>query len=121
VEARGVEPFLRDWLAQPLFAGVPATRDEVAQRARSHRAGELATMLRNLGTGTQEPLWNRLRELDTPPLLITGIDDAKFDAINDEMHAAMSTATRVKLPGGHALPIEQPRALADAIIAWLAR
>jgi 2-succinyl-6-hydroxy-2,4-cyclohexadiene-1-carboxylate synthase len=121
IEARGVEPFLRDWLAQPLFAGVPATRDEVAQRARSHRAGELAAMLRNLGTGTQESLWDRLGELAMPTALITGRADTKFDAINDEMHAAMSTATRIRLDGGHALPLEQPHALAAAIAEWLAR
>jgi 2-succinyl-6-hydroxy-2,4-cyclohexadiene-1-carboxylate synthase len=119
VEARGVEPFLRDWLAQPLFAGVPASADEVAHRARAHRAGELAAMLRTLGTGTQEPLWDRLGELRMPVALVTGRADSKFDAINDEMQAPCG-ATRIRLDGGHALPLEQPHALAAAIVDWLA-
>lgn len=120
VEARGVEPFLRDWLAQPLFAGVPSTVDEVAQRAKAHRAAELAAMLRNLGTGAQEALWDRLGELRMPLLLVTGRADTKFDAINDAM-ATRCDATRIALDGGHALPLEQPRALAAAIVEWLGR
>jgi len=121
VEARGVEPFLRDWLAQPLFAGVPATADEIAARAAAHTADELAAHLRALGTGTQEPLWDRLGELHMPIALITGRADAKFDAINDEMHARCTGApvTRVRLDGGHALPLEAPDALAGALLPWL--
>jgi 2-succinyl-6-hydroxy-2,4-cyclohexadiene-1-carboxylate synthase len=126
VETRGVEPFLRDWLAQPLFAGLAAD-DEIAQRIGSHTAAELAAMLRNLGTGTQEPLWNRLGELAMPVALVSGRADTKFDAINDEMQAACDAmqaacdATRIRLDGGHALPLEQPHALAAAIAEWLAR
>jgi 2-succinyl-6-hydroxy-2,4-cyclohexadiene-1-carboxylate synthase len=122
VEARGVEPFLRDWLAQPLFATLPTDPAELAARAGAHTAAELAAQLRNLGTGTQAPLWARLGELRTPVALVTGRADTKFDRINDEMHAACRSApaTRVRLDGGHALPLEQPRALADAIGSWLA-
>jgi 2-succinyl-6-hydroxy-2,4-cyclohexadiene-1-carboxylate synthase len=120
VEARGVEPFLRDWLAQPLFAGVPMTDEEVAARARAHTAAQIAAMLRNLGTGTQAPLWDRLGELRMPVALVSGRTDSKFDAINDEMQAECG-ATRIRIDGGHALPLEQPHALAAAIGEWLTR
>jgi 2-succinyl-6-hydroxy-2,4-cyclohexadiene-1-carboxylate synthase len=100
IECRGVEPFLRDWLAQ------------------------LAASLRNLGTGTQEPLWHRLDELRMPVALVTGRADSKFASINDAMQAACTSVTslaRVHIDGGHALPLEQPAALADALVDWLAR
>ena len=61
VEQRGVEPFLRDWLAQPLFATLARRRGRSRRsRATAHTAAELAATLRTLGTGTQEPLWDRL-------------------------------------------------------------
>ena len=123
VETRGVDTFLRDWLAQPLFAGVPASGAEIAERAAAHTAAELATTLRQLGTGTQEPLWNRLGELRAPLALITGRADAKFEAINDAMQAACraTTVTRVHIDAGHALPLEAPAALAGCLIEWIER
>ena len=124
VERRGVEPFLRDWLAQPLFA----TLDDalagatLAERAAAHTATELATMLRTLGSGTQEPVWSRLGELHMPVALVTGRADAKFEALNDAIQAACaSTAlTRVHLDGGHALPLERPDEVAAVLLDWLA-
>ncbi len=123
VEQRGVEPFLRDWLAQPLFATLGSDAVGLAERAGAHTAAQLAASLRTLGTGTQEPLWDRLGELQMPVALVTGRADVKFEAINDAMGAACtSTAalTRVCLDGGHALPLEQPAALAAFLVEWLA-
>jgi 2-succinyl-6-hydroxy-2,4-cyclohexadiene-1-carboxylate synthase len=123
VEHRGVEPFLRDWLAQPLFATLGSHDAGLAERARVHTAAQLAATLRTLGSGTQEPLWNRLGELRMPIALVTGDLDAKFALINDAMAAACtvtSSLVRVRLGGGHALPLEQPNALAAFVVDWLA-
>lgn len=123
VERRGVEPFLRDWLAQPLFATLGADAARLAERAAGHTAADLATSLRRLGSGTQEPLWNRLTELEMAVALITGRADPKFEQINDAMRdVCTSTAAvaRVSLDGGHALPLEQPDGLADFLLDWLA-
>jgi 2-succinyl-6-hydroxy-2,4-cyclohexadiene-1-carboxylate synthase len=122
VERRGVEPFLRDWLAQPLFATLDDTRAGLSDRAAAHTAAGLATTLRLLGSGTQEPLWSRLGELRMPLALVTGSADTKFEAINDAMQAACIAAAavaRVHLDGGHALPLEQPDALAAILLDWL--
>ena len=124
VEQRGVEPFLRDWLAQPLFATLAADAAGLAERAKAHTAAQLAATLRTLGTGTQEPLWDRLGELQMPVALVTGRADAKFDAINDAMEAACTSVPRldrVRLDGGHAVPLEQPAALAAFLVEWLGR
>lgn len=122
VEQRGVEPFLRDWLAQPLFATLVSDAAGLADRAEGHSAAQLAATLRTLGSGTQEPLWERLAELRMQIALVTGRADTKFDAINDAMEAACTSApvVRVRLEGGHALPLEQPAALATVLAEWLA-
>ena len=124
VEERGVEAFLRDWLAQPLFSTLDPDSAGLADRAASHTAAQLAATLRNLGSGAQDPLWSRLAELRMPVALVTGRADAKFEQINDAMQAACSSTTdveRVHLDGGHALPLEQPAALATCLLDWLAR
>jgi 2-succinyl-6-hydroxy-2,4-cyclohexadiene-1-carboxylate synthase len=123
VERRGVEGFLRDWLAQPLFATLDPNAAGVSERAAGHTAAELATTLRLLGSGTQEPLWDRLAELRMPLALITGRLDAKFEMINDAMQATCASTTDVArghLAGGHALPLEQPEAVATFLLEWLA-
>jgi 2-succinyl-6-hydroxy-2,4-cyclohexadiene-1-carboxylate synthase len=122
VERRGVQAFLRDWLAQPLFATLDPHTAQLHERAEGHTAAELAATLRTLGTGTQEPLWGRLPELRMPVALVTGAADAKFGEINDAMQAACTgtaSLTRVHLEGGHALPLERPAELARFLADWL--
>ena len=123
VEDRGVEPFLRDWLAQPMFATLGESSAQIRERAGAQTAADLAAALRRLGTGTQEPLWSRLAELQMPVALVTGRADTKFERINDEMEAActgVASLERVHLDAGHALPLEQPEALASFLVGWLA-
>ena len=69
VEARllevGVEAFLREWTAQPLFGDLVLTDEDLADRARNTVEG-LAHSLRLAGTGAQTSLWPRLREVNAP-------------------------------------------------------
>jgi 2-succinyl-6-hydroxy-2,4-cyclohexadiene-1-carboxylate synthase len=116
IERDGTEAFLERWLAQPLFATFRAAPDDLAARRRNPAAG-LAAALRSLGTGVQEPLWDRLGELDMPVLLVAGEDDARFAALAGRMAEAIGPNARVALiPGaGHAAHLEQP----DAFCALL--
>src|SRR5690606_10540568 len=60
--AVGLDAFLDEWLAQPLFAGL--TADEAQRSARrTNTADGLAAALRDLGTGTQPDLWPALDDL----------------------------------------------------------
>lgn len=119
IERDGVDAFLERWLAQPMFAGVPPDAPGLDAR-RSFTAADLAGMLRRLGTGVQEPLWDRLGDLAMPVVLVTGRGDTKFDGIAAAMAERVPHAARLRLPGGHALPLEQPEALAAAIGGFLA-
>jgi len=119
IEAIGVEAFVREWSAQPLFAGIPRGVAEQANADRRHNtAAGLAAALRGLGTGVMPSLWDRLPELALPVTIIVGDRDAKFLDIAHRMAAALPAARLVVVPGaGHALPLEAPDAVAAAIEA----
>ena len=122
IERDGVAAFLDDWLAGPLFATLP---EEAAGREErlANTAEGLASALRRLGTGAQEPLWDRLGQLRPPALLVAGERDPKFARIAMEMAAAVGPAAQVALvPGaGHAAHLERPAAAAALIEEFLAR
>jgi len=119
----GLPAFLDRWLALPLFAGLD---DEAAARSArlTNRPDGLAASLRHCGTGSQEPLWDRLGEIEVPVLAIVGDQDHKFTAIAERMADAMTatTAEVVALPGTHAVHLERPAAcaatIAERIATW---
>jgi 2-succinyl-6-hydroxy-2,4-cyclohexadiene-1-carboxylate synthase len=120
IDAVGVAAFIDEWLGNPLFAGLT---DETAQRAdrlRNTPPG-LSSSLRLTGTGTQEPLWDRLADIGCPVLLIVGAADSKFRAIADWMTDLLPDATVETIDGaGHSAHLEQPAATVDLLLDWLA-
>ncbi len=119
VRVVGVEAFLAEWLAQPMFASLPADAAQVAERAAAHTVDSLVHQLVDLGQGAQAPRWEELADLDVPVMVLTGEQDAKYDAIGDAMFEALPDCLRLRLPGGHALPLEQPAAVAAAITTFV--
>ncbi len=121
VEREGVDAFLERWLAQPLFASVPPDAPGLRER-HALPAGYLAHCLRVLGTGTMEPLWDRLGELQMPVALVTGTADTKFENLALLMLERLrGDVVHVRLEGGHALPLEQPAVLGGFIAAFAAQ
>jgi 2-succinyl-6-hydroxy-2,4-cyclohexadiene-1-carboxylate synthase len=121
VERDGVDAFLEKWLAQPLFATVPADAPGLRERhALSKRY--LGHCLRVLGAGAMEPMWDRLGELDLPVALVTGTSDSKYDRLALAMLERLGNdAVHVRLEGGHALPLEQPAVLGGFIASFAAQ
>lgn len=117
----GVERFLRQWLAQPMFAGLDERGAAFDERARNSAAG-LASSLRRAGTGTQQPLWDRLGELEMPVLSITGERDEKFTALGRRMARAIgaNASTAVVPAAGHAPHLEAPTEVAGLIRSFVA-
>jgi 2-succinyl-6-hydroxy-2,4-cyclohexadiene-1-carboxylate synthase len=114
----GVPAFIDEWLAQPMFATVPPDAAGVDDR-RALSAAYLAHCLRVLGAGSFEPMWEELRNLRMPVALVTGRGDQRYDAIAEEMRERIgSEAVRVRLEGGHALPLENPGVLGEFIAAF---
>jgi 2-succinyl-6-hydroxy-2,4-cyclohexadiene-1-carboxylate synthase len=119
IEAIGVEAFVREWGAQALFAGIPRGVAEQADAdRRRNTAHGLAAALRGLGTGVMPSLWERLSELDLPVGLVVGARDDKFRAVAERMADALPRARLVVVEGtGHAVHLEAPDAVAEAISA----
>ncbi|MEY4340085.1 MAG: hypothetical protein RLZ14_1935 [Actinomycetota bacterium] len=119
VETIGVEAFLAEWMAQPLFGELQASADDVADRRRNTAEG-LAGSLRMAGTGSQGSLWARLRELNMPVLAVAGELDTKFVAIARQLAEAVPYGTFAAIPGAaHAAHLQQPAAVIDVLRAWL--
>lgn len=120
IEEIGVEAFVSEWLAQPMFATLPGDAARIAERLTNSASG-LADSLRYAGTGTQMPLWGRLAEIDVPTLVVTGDLDAKFTALGDRIAGAIPAARRVRIPdAGHTVHLERTDAFATALTTWLA-
>jgi len=119
IEAIGIEAFVAEWSAQPLFADLPRGIADAADadRLRNSPAG-LAAALRGLGTGVMPPLWDRLGELAIPVDLVVGERDDKFRAIAERMAELLPEPRLHVVPGaGHAVQLEAP----DAIVELLSR
>ena len=120
VEREGVDAFLAHWLAQPMFATVPADAPGLADR-RWLTPEYLAACLRALGAGVMEPMWDDLAKLVMPALLVTGTLDAKYTEIARRMLERMHPGVvHRQLDGGHALPLEQPDAVGRLILDFVA-
>lgn len=115
----GLDAFLDGWISQAMFAGVPPERAGIEDRRRNTVAG-LQSSLRLAGTGTQDPLWDRLGELQMPVLAMAGADDAKFAPLAERVAALVPHGQLALVPGaGHAAHLEQPERFLAILRGWL--
>jgi 2-succinyl-6-hydroxy-2,4-cyclohexadiene-1-carboxylate synthase len=121
LEAAGdVEGFVDEWLRSPLFAGLPDSAADRAERLRNSATG-LAASLRLNGTGTQEPLWDDLRAVTLPVLALAGTDDIRFAAHALRVQRMAPQALASLVPGGgHAVHLAQPDHAGRIVEHWLA-
>lgn len=120
LERDGLDPFLRRWLAQPLFADLPADAADVDDRRRNSVDG-LASSLRLGGTGSQVPRWAELPRLRMPVLVLAGERDERFATLGRRMAGEIGrNATFETVPGaGHAAHRERPDAFLTVLRAFL--
>lgn len=116
LEREPFEDFIERWRAQPLFAGDPPAVAELARAdQRRNLPDALAAVLRGIGTGEMEPLWDRLVELTVPVAVVVGDRDAKFRELGERMvHLLPDSSLRI-IAGGHDLPRENPSAVAAVL------
>jgi len=120
----GIEAFVNEWEAQPLFASRRRLAPEALARQRSLRLRNdprsLAAALVGLGTGSLPSLWDALSTVTAPTLLLVGARDTKFVDIAGRMAESMADARVVVVPGaGHTVHLEQPAAWLDAVVRFL--
>jgi len=120
IESGGVDAFLQKWLAQPMFATLPDYAKGLDDRSQNTAAG-LAGSLRMAGTGSQLPLWNRLRTIQAPTLTMAGELDTKYTALGIQLAAAIGRrgVFRAVPAAGHAAHLEHPFAVVSIMRQWL--
>jgi 2-succinyl-6-hydroxy-2,4-cyclohexadiene-1-carboxylate synthase len=113
-----IEEFAERWSREPLFAGTPPAAAAFWRADLLRNDPEaLAAVLRGIGAGVMDPLWDRLGELgDMPVTIIAGERDGRYAAIGRRLATALPDARLLIVPGaGHGLPREAPQAVAAAI------
>jgi 2-succinyl-6-hydroxy-2,4-cyclohexadiene-1-carboxylate synthase len=126
IESQGVEAFVDEWLAQPLFATLRRRGPEflaVERRARlDNDPRGLAASLRGLGPAAQPPLFDELPRLRIPVLLLAGELDVRFVEIARDLARRIPHAElAVIADAGHAAHVEQPAAFARVVRDFLRR
>lgn len=124
IEQIGVDAFVAEWMAKPIFAGQQALPQTIRERAsalrKQHTAEGLAMSLRGMGTGAQEPLHDLLPSLATPTLILAGEHDPKFRAIGAQMHDQVPNSVFRIVPGvGHAPYWEAPERTVSLVTPFL--
>ena len=126
IESGGIEAFVDEWLAQPIFASQRRLGREFAAAQRRQRlandARSLAASLRSLGPGAQPPLFDDLPRLDVPVLLVAGALDRAFVAHATDLARRLPSAEVHEVAdAGHAVHLEQPAAFIGGARGFLLR
>lgn len=117
----GLREFLQQWVAQPMFAGIPPEHQFLMERMENTVDG-LENSVVQAGTGSQDPSWHKLHRLEMPVLIIAGERDDKYAALGERLRDSIGTNAELSLvpEAGHAAHLEQPDAFLAILRAWLA-
>ncbi len=103
--------FLENWYQQPIFANLRSHPNfaQMLEQRLNNSSVQLAKSLRNLSTGKQPSLWEKLSENEIPLLLIAGELDLKFVQINQQMQQRCPASKLEIIPNcGHNTHFENP-------------
>ena len=108
--------FVERWRSQELFAREPTGAAALAREDQlRNRPQALVAVLRGIGVGQMQPLWERLAELTMPVTIVVGRRDRRFQQIGRRMVQRLPHATLELIEGGHGLPLENPAAVAAVL------
>jgi 2-succinyl-6-hydroxy-2,4-cyclohexadiene-1-carboxylate synthase len=109
--------FLALWNAQPVLAD--STRLPLVSELRRR---EVARSFMDWSLGAQEPLWERLGEIQCPVLWCVGERDGKFRALAERALPLLPRGELWVAPGaGHRVPWDAPEAFAAKVGEFLER
>nr|WP_293090492.1 2-succinyl-6-hydroxy-2,4-cyclohexadiene-1-carboxylate synthase [Okeania sp. SIO3B5] len=112
LENSNFQEFLSNWYNQALFKSLRQNNsfEKVIERRLENNPLELARSLRNLGTGNQPSLWDKLSNYQIPTLLMVGEFDDKFQVINLKIAELCQVANLKIIPeSGHNIHWENPQ------------
>lgn len=116
--------FVTQWESLPLFASQNklsnSQKETVRQQRLSQTPQNMATSLRQMGTGSQPNYWPLLPYLTVKTLFLAGEYDTKFQAIGQKLTRELPNGQYQKvLEAGHNIHLESPEAFALIITKWL--
>jgi 2-succinyl-6-hydroxy-2,4-cyclohexadiene-1-carboxylate synthase len=120
IDEGGVDAFLDEWLAQPLFATLPPDRAGLEARRENTAAG-LAASLRLMGQGSMEPMWRGLFDVHVPVLIVAGELDEAYCLQAVHLGGWLGEVASLALVpmAGHACHLEQPERFVKLLLAFL--
>lgn len=126
IEREGIEAFVDEWLAQPLFDTQrrlgPAFLAAARAERLAHTARGLAASLRGMGLGAQPPLFDALPRIAAPTLLVAGALDERFVATAHDLARRLPRAEVCELAdAGHAAHLERPEPFVTVVRDFLRR
>lgn len=113
IERDGMEAFVTEWMRQPVFASHALLPPARAARLRAirlaNRPNGLAASLRGAGQGAMAPLFERLRTVTAPTLVVTGSLDDRGRPRAEQVAAGIPGARLAVIEGaGHTPHDERP-------------
>ena len=120
ISSEGIQLFVEFWESIPLFHSQKKLSADQQQVIRDERLSQnevgLSNSLLGIGTGSQPSNWDRLKEINTPVLLITGEIDKKFVKIAQEIKKLLHFSNHcIVKDAGHAIHVEKPTLFATMI------
>ncbi len=115
--------FLTNWYNQPLFQTLKRHKkfNKIFNFRLQNNQIELAKSLRNMGTGVQPSLWEKLLNNPIKLLLMVGENDHKFIKINQKMADLSSETTLKFIPDcGHNIHLENQDIWVNTIVYFCA-
>ncbi|TYQ30608.1 2-succinyl-6-hydroxy-2,4-cyclohexadiene-1-carboxylate synthase [Pseudanabaena sp. UWO310] len=122
LETDDFKAFLEKWYQQPIFAHLRShpNFERMLEQRLHNSPTQLAKSLRNLSTGMQPSLWEKLPTNQIPLLLLVGELDAKFVQIARQMTQSTKLAQlEVIASCGHNIHWEFPQLFAEKVQIFL--
>ena len=112
----GIEVFLREWYAQPLFSSLqkrPELLQQLLEKRKLQDAHKMADVLMKLSLGHQE----RITAFHPRTLFLYGDADEKYQKIYSAL--PKDVAVRCIENSGHTVHMENPMRCAQCILEWM--
>lgn len=122
IRTHGLDAFLDQWYAAPLFKSLLQHPDfpSVLARRRLGNPDAFAKIIQDVSAGQQADLWPRVSELLMPALWITGELDTKYTPIITRAASlAQHSTLTIIADAGHNAHLEQPVMFAQTLKLFL--
>jgi 2-succinyl-6-hydroxy-2,4-cyclohexadiene-1-carboxylate synthase len=126
IEKDGIEAFVARWEQLPLWENQKELSEATRRALREQRIANdphgLANSLRGAGAGVDADVFDRIREIDIPTLILAGELDTKYVALGRQMVKELTHGElKIVEHAGHSIHLEQPDAVIHETLKFLSR